>query len=77
MRRELNACPQSHLNLTPQELTSSEKGLSALCLHGGDTDCLSLTQIDPRLQMLIESWETLLESIKKEVEAMCIQPLSR
>jgi len=73
MRRELNTCPQSPIDLTIQELTSSEKGLSALCLHGNDTDCLPLTQIDPRLRMLIECWGELSELIRAEVETLCHQ----
>ena len=69
----MNACPHSPIDVTVQGLTRSEEGLSALCLHGVDTDCLSLTEIDPRLRTLIESWDVLPESVRDEVEASCLQ----
>ena len=75
-RRESNACPHFPIDVTGQGLTRSEETVSALCLYGGDNDCLCLTQIDPRLRTLIDCWGALPESVRQEVEALCLEPAS-
>jgi hypothetical protein len=72
-RRESNACPLLHNGDTGQGLTSAldELGVSGEC--GEFSDCHRSAGIDARLWEIIRVWHTLPESLRKEVESMCLQ----
>jgi hypothetical protein len=60
-----------------QELTSALETLGGDWEDGGVTDCHRLAGIDPGLWNIIKAWHTLPESLRKEVEAKCLEPVSR
>ncbi len=63
-------------SIDTSDVTTRAKPLGVFweCPDGSNCQCMSL---DDSLLRIIAVWETLPESIKKEVDAMCIQPASR
>jgi hypothetical protein len=63
------------LKLLTGDAIFAQRPLSGEC--GEVTDCRRLAGIDAGLWNIIRVWHTLPEQIRKEVEAICLQPVSR
>ncbi len=76
-RRESNACPHGRNQDESQQLASALDVLGGNGEDGEFTDCHRMAGIDATLWGIIKVWRTLPELLRKEVEAICLQPASR